>query len=168
MVDLLKLLKKPHRTVLKYVNKINKTKERSVTLRLLWKKILPTGNNLEKPITNKPLYAYLTIKILIFSKVLILRQYSILLNFPLIQTSKQMNLKLVLLLDALQTKNYDQRPLLIIPRNRIPERMIKKPLLGVPIVAQWLTNPTSIHEDMSSIPGLFHWVKDPALPWAIV
>ena len=31
---------------------------------------------------------------------------------------------------------------------------------GVPTVAQQLTNRTRIHEDVGSIHGLTHWVKD--------
>ena len=36
---------------------------------------------------------------------------------------------------------------------------------GVPIVAQWLTNPTSNHEVVGLIPGLTQCVKDPVLLW---
>ena len=35
--------------------------------------------------------------------------------------------------------------------------------LGVPLVAQQVTNPTSIHEDAGSMPGLTQWVEDPVL-----
>ena len=34
---------------------------------------------------------------------------------------------------------------------------------GVPVVAQQVKNPPSIHEDVGSIPGLARWVKEPSL-----
>ena len=40
----------------------------------------------------------------------------------------------------------------------------KNKKIGVPVVAQWLTNPTRNHEVAGSVPALATWVNDPALP----
>ena len=44
--------------------------------------------------------------------------------------------------------------------------MFKLRFRGVPVVAQRVMNPTSIHEIVGLIPGLDQWVKDLALPQA--
>ena len=45
---------------------------------------------------------------------------------------------------------------------------LKTPQIAVPIMAQWLTNSTSIHEYEGSIPDFNQWVKDLALPRPVV
>ena len=40
----------------------------------------------------------------------------------------------------------------------------KKIFFGVPVVVQWLMNPTRNHKVSGLIPGLTQWVKDLALP----
>jgi len=47
---------------------------------------------------------------------------------------------------------------------KLGEVQIRKEGGGVPVMAQWLTNPTRNHDVAGSIPGLTRWVKDPALP----
>ena len=41
--------------------------------------------------------------------------------------------------------------------------VLTKETVGVPVVAQWLTNPTRNHEVAGSVPALAQWVNDPAL-----
>ena len=43
-------------------------------------------------------------------------------------------------------------------------RRLRKPITGVPLVVQWLTNLTRNPEVAGSVPGLVQWVTDPALP----
>ena len=45
-----------------------------------------------------------------------------------------------------------------------PEKIKKEVSSGVPTVAQQVTNPTNIHQEVGSIPGLTQRVKDLALP----
>ena len=40
--------------------------------------------------------------------------------------------------------------------------------LRVPVVAQWVKNPTSIHEEVGLIPGLPQWVKSSGVLVAVV
>ena len=52
---------------------------------------------------------------------------------------------------------------------REPDKVSKKDIKqetvwGCSYHASVETNPTSIHEDEGSIPGLAQWIKDPALP----
>jgi len=44
-----------------------------------------------------------------------------------------------------------------------PRAIETKTKIGVPVVAQWLTNPTRNHEVAGSVPALAQWVNDPAL-----
>ena len=46
--------------------------------------------------------------------------------------------------------------------------LLRKALLWSSRHGSVVANRTSIYEDVDSIPGLIHYVKDPALPWAVM
>ena len=59
---------------------------------------------------------------------------------------------------------WDSQPCPSLPASQgCCEGGMRKRMSGIPVVAQWVKNPTSFHEDMGSIPGLAQWVKDPGL-----
>ena len=50
-------------------------------------------------------------------------------------------------------------------QNKAEKPSLKKKLCqGAALVAQQVTNLSSIHKDVGSIPGFAHWVKDLQLP----
>ena len=53
---------------------------------------------------------------------------------------------------------------LIVGKRNTYRIFVLKAILGVPLVVQWLTNPTRNREIAGSIPALAQWGKDPALP----
>ena len=61
------------------------------------------------------------------------------------------------------------RLLVFLPQTeRIAVSFLLSRVVGVPVVAQWLTNPTRNHEVAGSVPALAQGVNDPALLGAVV
>ena len=46
----------------------------------------------------------------------------------------------------------------------VVHQFLRMVMIGIPIVVQWLTNPTRNHKVEGSVPALAQWVNDPALP----
>ena len=62
-------------------------------------------------------------------------------------------------------KKYSLRSLKIYPNKHTCKTTLKEnDSRGVPIVAQWIKNPATIHEDLSLIPTFAQWDKVLALP----
>ena len=46
----------------------------------------------------------------------------------------------------------------------LTEKNENSKIVGVPVVAQWIVNPTRNHEVVGLVPALAQWVNDLALP----
>ena len=44
--------------------------------------------------------------------------------------------------------------------------ILKFYLVGIPVVSEWVKNPTNFCQDVGSIPGFTQWARNPALPQA--
>ena len=62
-----------------------------------------------------------------------------------------------------KTQNRQSNPEKQKPSRRHNSPRLQEILHGVPVVAQWLTNPTRNHEVAGSVPALAQWVNNPAL-----
>ena len=66
------------------------------------------------------------------------------------------------ILERLQIRVLKDRQQFLRQKSKINH--LNKGKIGVPVVAQWLTNPTRNREVAGLIPGLAQWVMAPALP----
>ena len=94
----------------------------------------------------------------------IIEQYLVPLN-PYMDSARKNNLSLNELFQAIYSYFLGKILLYLNPWLRVQSIYLffKEITLRVPVVPQWLVNPTRNHEVADSVPSLAQWVKDPVL-----